>query len=223
MSLARCLAALAAGSLVWTAAQADPDADYGTALRSYQEGDVVGAMPGLRKAAAAGHAKAQVLLAEILDRSEFDEEALALYRTAAEKGETDGMFGLATMLAAGEGLKEKDPVAARGWFEKAAELGHRQAVGVMAQAYLRGELGVAPGEQDSPAARRWIELAAEQDYLPAVDALASAYRGGGRLGLDANPALATRFQNQADRLRGIDPSKSRKKGRKAAGSSEVKE
>lgn len=205
------------------AALAAGDEDYAAALKNFQDGDVVGAMPGLRRAAATGHTKAQVLLAEILDRSEFDEEAVALYREAAGKGDADGMFGYATMLAAGEGLKQKDPVQARGWFEKAAELGHRQAIGVMAQAHLRGELGVTAGEQQSPAALRWIEMAAKLDYLPAVDALAQAYRSGGSLGLEANPRLAGQYQAQSDRLRGIDPARAKKKGRRVVPTSEEKQ
>ena len=75
------------------------------------------AMLGLRKAADAGHAKAQARLAEILDASDYNEEAFAYYRKSADQGDVDGVFGLASMYAVGEGTK-KDPAEA---YKTAAE------------------------------------------------------------------------------------------------------
>ena len=193
---------------------AGTDEDYQSGLKSYRDGDIVGAMPGLRKAADAGHAKAQVLLAELLDRSEFDEEAVAFYRKAAEQGDPDGMFGYGRMLAAGEGLKRKDPVEARRWFQKAAELGHAQAASVVAQAYLKAELGLTEADRKSPDALRWVELAARHDYLPAVDALADAYLTGTGLPVSVDAQRSADYVAQANRLRDIDPTKKKKKGRK---------
>lgn len=193
---------------------AGPEEDYQAGLKSYQDGDVVGAMPGLRKAANAGHAKAQVLLAELLDRSEFDEEAVAYYRKAADQGDADGMFGYGVMVAAGEGVKKKDPAEGRRWIQKAAEQGHKQAIAVIGQAYLKAELGITESQRATPEALRWIELAAHHDYLPAVDALADAYRTGSGLAVTANAKLAEEYLAQANRLRGIDPAKKKKKGRK---------
>lgn len=197
----------------WEVSLAGPAEDYQSALKSYQDGDVVGAMPGLRKAANAGHAKAQVLLAELLDRAEIDEEAAGYYRKAAEQGDADGMFGYGVMLAAGEGIK-KDLNEGRRWIQKAAEQGHPQAVNVIAQAYLKADLGLADKDRNSIEALRWVELAAKNDYLPAVDALADAYRAGSGLPVAANDKLAAEFRAQANRLRGIDPAKKKKKVRK---------
>lgn len=193
---------------------AGPEEDYQAGLKSYRDGDVVGAMPTLRKAADADHPKAQVLFAEVLDRAEFDEDAVAYYRKAAVQGEPDGMVGLASMLAGGEGVKKKDPLEARDWIQKAGELGHEQAINLMAQAYMRAELGMTEAEQNSAAALRWIELAAQQNYLPAVDTLVQAYRVGGKLTVSADPKMAERYLAQANRLRGIEPGKGKKKGRK---------
>jgi len=192
---------------------AGPNEDYQAALKSYQDGDVVGAMPGLRKAADAGHPKAQVLLAELLDRAEIDEDAAAYYRKAAEQGDADGMFGYGVMLAAGEGVK-KDLLGARRWINKAAELGHLQAINVIAQAYLAADLGLADKDRNSSDALRWVELAAKNDYLPALDALADAYRTGGGLPVTANEKLAAEYRAQANRVRGIDPAKKKKKVRR---------
>jgi len=204
-----CLFALAAGP-----AAAGTVEDYEAGLKSFQVGDIVGAMNPLRSAANAGHAKAQVLLAEILDRSEFDEDAVALYRKAAEQGDPDGMFGLGAMIVAGEGVAKKDVPAGRAWIQKAADLGHRQATQVIAQAYLKGELGFSEAECASPTALHWIQLAAETDYLPAIDALASAYASGNQWGLAINKGLAEQYLAQANKIRNIDLTKAKKKARR---------
>jgi uncharacterized protein len=190
---------------------AGTEEDYQAGLKSYRDGDVVGSMPTLRKAADAGHPKAQVLFAEVLDRAEFDEDAIAYYRKAAAQGDPDGMVGLASMLAGGEGVKKKAPLEAREWIQKAAELGHEQAINLMAQAYLRAELGVTEQEQNTSAALHWVELAAQQNYLPAVDALVQAYRVGNKLTVSTDPKMVERYSAQANRLRGIEPGKGKKK------------
>lgn len=214
--LALCLATAA---LLQGSAFAAPEDDYKAGLKSFQEGDIVAAMPALRTAANAGHVKAQVLLAELLRRSEFDEEAAALYRRAADQGDADGMFGYGVMVAAGEGVKKKDVTEGRNWIRKAAEAGHKPAVNVLGQAYLKSELGISEAERNTPEALRWIELAAQNDYLPAVDALAEAYRTGSGLPVAADAQRAEEYQAQANRLRGIDPAKKKKKGRKVTGAS----
>lgn len=185
--------------------------DFAVAAKSYAAGDVVGSMPLLRKSANAGHAPAQVLLADILDRSEFDEEAVVFYRKAAEQGSADGQFGLGSMYSIGEGVK-KDLVAARRWITLAAEQGHKQAIGVMAQAFLSGQLGVTEKERQGDDALRWIRKAADLGFLSAVDALALAYRDGS-LGLEADAVEAARWQAKANELRGIRPTTGKGKGR----------
>lgn len=192
---------------------AGPNEDYQAAFKSYQDGDVVGAMPGLRKAANAGYAKAQVLLAELLDRAEIDEEAVDYYHKAAMQGDADGMFGYGVMLAAGEGIK-KDAGEGRRWILKAADNGHLQAINVIAQAYLKADLGLVDRDRNSSEALRWVELAAKNDYLPALDALAEAYRTGVGLPVAVNDGLAAEYRDKANRLRGIDPAKKKKKARR---------
>jgi TPR repeat protein len=193
---------------------AGPNEDYLLGLKSFQDGDVVGSMRLLRSPANAGHPKAQVLLAEILDRSEFDEDAIALYRKAAEQGDADGMFGLGAMLASGEGVKNKDPLEGRNWIKKAAELGHHQAIGAMAQTYLQGGMGVTESETNSEVAFNWVRLAAEIDYLPAIDALAAAYSTGNRWGVSQDKVLSDKYLAQSNRIRNIDPVKNKKKARR---------
>jgi TPR repeat protein len=190
---------------------AGTDEDFAAGERSYRAGDIVGAMTPLRNAANAGHPKAQVLLAEILDRSEFDEEAIALYRKAADQGDADGMFGLGVMLAAGEGIKKKEPLDGRKWIEKVAGLGHKQAVNVMAQAHLNLDLAITESERESEQALLWMKKAAANDYLPAIDALIAAYSIGNRWGLAVDPVLASQYRAQASQLRDAEPAKTKKK------------
>lgn len=208
---ALCLAsgiALFAGGLV-----AAPEDDYQAGLKSYRNGDIVGAMTPLRQASLDGHAKAQALLAEILDRTDFDDDAIALYRKSADQGDLDGMFGLGVMTVSGEGTK-KDLLAGRAWILKAAESGHVLAINAIAQGYLKGELGFTEADRNTPESLRWVKRAAENDYLPAIDALAAAYASGNAFGLPVDRGMSEQYQAQANRIRNQDPGKGKKKQRR---------
>lgn len=208
VALTFALAAIFSAS-VWAGAEED----YQAGLKSFRDGDVVGAMTPLRAAALENHPKAQALLAEILDRTDFDADALVLYRKSAAQGEPDGMFGLGVMLISGEG-GSKDETAGRAWILKAAEAGQTLAVNVVAQAYLKGELGYGDAERASPEALKWITQAADNAYLPAIDALAAAYATGTGLAVKADPVLAEQYRMQADKIRNIEPGKGKKKQRR---------
>lgn len=213
MSLARGLC-LASGLVLFSASLfAAAEDDYQAGLKSYRNGDIVGAMAPLRQASLEGHAKAQALLAEILDRTDFDEDAIALYRKSAEQGDLDGMFGLGVMIVSGEGTK-KDLPAGRAWILKAAESGHVLAINAIAQGYLKGELGFSEADRNTPDALRWTKRAATNDYLPAIDALAAAYGSGNAFGVQVDRALAEQYQAQANRIRSLDPGKGKKKQRR---------
>lgn len=213
MRLARCLC-LASGLVLFSASLfAAAEDDYQAGLKSYRNGDIVGAMSPLRQASLEGHAKAQALLAEILDRTDFDEDAIALYRKSAAQGDLDGMFGLGVMIVSGEGTK-KDLPTGRAWILKAAEAGHVLAINAIAQGYLKGELGFTEAERNTPDALHWAKRAADNDYLPAIDALAAAYGSGNALGVQVDRALSERYQAQANRIRSLDPGKGKKKQRR---------
>lgn len=210
---ARCLC-LASGLVLFSAAlYAAAEDDYQSGLKSYRNGDIVGAMAPLRQASLEGHAKAQALLAEILDRTDFDEDAIALYRKSAAQGDLDGMFGLGVMIVSGEGTK-KDLLAGRAWILKAAESGHVLAINAIAQGYLKGELGFTEADRNTPDALNWAKRAADNDYLPAVDALAAAYASGNALGVQVDRTLSEHYQAQANRIRSLDPGKGKKKQRR---------
>ena len=189
-------------------AGAGPEDDYRAGARAYRAGDVTGAMAQLKLSADAGHAPAQALLAGILVKAGFDEESVAYYRKAAAQGDPDGEFGLGAMYAAGEGVK-RDPQEARQWIARAAQQGHPQAINVLAQAYMAGELGIDENERAGPVALMWIRRAADAGHVPALDYLAGAYRRGA-LGLAVDEKQAERLEARAKALRGSSGKKASK-------------
>lgn len=201
------------GILGWVAASsamAGLDEDFAAAMVSYKRGDFVTAMPLMRKVADAGNVEAQVLMASMLDGAEFDEEAVAYYRKAAAAGNLDGMYGLAGMLAAGEGAP-KNPVEAMALLTKAASAGHKPSIRGMAQAYLRGEMGITETQKKSADALPWIRKAADDDFMPALQALEKAYREG-NYSLAVDLAMADQIKQKIAKMTGATGKKSRRKG-----------
>jgi uncharacterized protein len=185
-------------ALVWFVlpAHAAPDDDYRSGQKAYQGGDVVGAMQVLRRAADAGHAKAQGLLAFILERSGSPDDAERYYKLAADQGDADAQVGLAQLLLARPG-HDKDAFAL---LSRAAAGGNAVAIEAVADAYLKQSLGLTAAARDNKAAVAVILRAAERDYLPALDGLAAAYRAGS-FDLPQDAAEAARWQMRADQLR----------------------
>ncbi|HEX5802654.1 MAG TPA: tetratricopeptide repeat protein [Azospira sp.] len=199
-------------ALVPSVVRADVNSDFETAKTAYIAGDVTRAMSVLRKGANAGHAPSQVFLGEILDASEFDEEAAAMYRKAAEQGSADGQFRLGALYAVGEGVK-KDPVEAMRLIRLAADQKHVQATNMMAHVYINSQLGIPESERNGAEALRWVRAAEQNDYLPALDALLLAYRNGG-LGLAPDAKEAESLQARINKLRNIQEETGKKRRRK---------
>lgn len=184
--------------LAWTSATGAPADDHARGLKAYHRGDVVDAMAQLQPAARAGHAPSQALLAFILERSDYTEEAVALYRSAAAQGDADGHAGLASAYLSGRGIA-KDEKQAVLHFSKAADAGHAASVEVLATAWLAGDMGL-DGRADPAAARTAVQRAAAQGHPPSAQALATAYQTGG-LGLVPDAAEAARWQARVAELR----------------------
>lgn len=193
------------GLALSAAAAAAPQDDFESGRKAFQAGDVVGAMPVLRRAADAGHAPAQSLYAFILDKADFDEEAAKYFRLAAEQGNAEGQYGLGALYAAGEGVA-RDARVAREWFERAASQGHGLAVLALSQAFMGRTLGFS-GDPSDGSALAWVRMAAELGSVPALDYLAKGYRSGAFGAVDV--AQAERLET---RKRELSPD-SRKKGR----------
>lgn len=202
MSMRRALAAvllflgLAAGS-----AFAGPAEDYAAGDADYRRGDVRGAIASLRKAADAGHARAQVLLGSILGASDQGPEGARYLALAAAQGDAEGAYLLAALYSAGEGVPA-DPVRARTLLEKAAAQGHRESIFALAAAYLGSGLGLTEADRASGEALAWIRRAADGGHLPSLDRLAAAYRRG-ELGLAADAKAAEALEERARAIRGI--------------------
>ena len=149
-TLAPCLLALVAACVGLDAAGAPAD-DHQRGEQSYRRGDVVGAIAALRPPAQAGHTPSQTLLAFILDRADFADEAARLYQAAAAQDDPEGHAGLANAYLTGRGIA-KDEKRAWQHFSKAAELGHAASIEAVANAYAKGLFGQGV---DAEKARQW--------------------------------------------------------------------
>ncbi|MDO8413592.1 MAG: tetratricopeptide repeat protein [Gallionellaceae bacterium] len=213
-----------------------PQQDFDEAMKLYERG-VTGDMGAMldatalfRRAAFRGHATAQARYGLTFERGQALDTALFFYRMAAEQGDAEGLFGYGMMFINGEGIPQ-DLVEGRKWVKLAAEQGHKPAIAVMVQAYLRRELsadelaqkkpklvqeyiriglGLDEAARQSPEALAWIQKAADYDNPVALDALAAAYRTG-QYGLAVDPKQADILTAKADKIRGIVPKEVRKK------------
>lgn len=140
--LACCALSLAAVFSLAPRAEAGAAEDIERAESSLRGGDVATAFSLLRKASDQNHPGAQARLADLLRAAEFYQEALSLYRKAAEQGDAAGEFGLGRMYADGLGVP-RDPAVALEWYRKAEKKDHAPALDALARAYRTGDLGLA--------------------------------------------------------------------------------
>lgn len=198
-------------SLGLTNANAGPTEDFTQGAKAYANGDLIAALPLLRRAADAGHAQAQADLADILVQTDAGEEAVPYYRKSAEQGNASGQYGYGVMLSAGEGIA-KNPAEAKKWITLAAKQGHKLAIAELATAYLNGYLGIPEEARTGAEALHWIQIAAEQGLVPAMDALSAAYKTGA-YGLTADAKLSEQWAEKSRKASGL---KKGRKGRKAS-------
>jgi TPR repeat protein len=182
-----------------TAASATPDEDYLRGLQAYHRGDVASAMSILRVPADAGHAGSQRLLAFVLDRGDFAEEAARLYAKAALQGDPEAHGALANLYLTGRGIA-KDEKQALTHFSKAADLGHSPSILALADAHLKGSMGLGAEPRDNARAVAALRRAADLGHLGAAEALAKAYREGG-FGLAIDAAQAAQWRARSTELR----------------------
>lgn len=189
-----------AAILASCAALAGPAEDFAAGSAAYRQGDVRGAMASLRKAADAGHARAQVLLGSILDAAEQDAEAARYLAMASAQGDPEGSYLLAALYATGEGVPQ-DLAKARALLERSAATGHRESIVAIALAFARGGLGVTEAERASPAAAAWLRKAGDAGHVPSLERLASAHRNG-ELGLPRDVKAAEELEARVRAIRG---------------------
>lgn len=193
------------------AQSADAEADYKNGQESWQQGDLVTAMPLLKKAADAGHGAAQALYGYLLDQADNDVEAADYYKRAADQGNSDGAFGLAGLYTSGDGGLAKDQAVAIEWLGKAANAGHVQATISLSHHYAIGR-GVEEAEKTPDLALKWIQKAADLDDIPSLTRLERAHREG-NLGFPVDLVKANDIQQRIYKIQGIDPNAVKKKRR----------
>ena len=217
----------------------DPVKDYEKAeklnasgISNGDMGAMIDATELFRRAADAGHAKAQARYALNLERGSSVEEAMKYYRMSADQNDMDGQFGLGKIYRLGEGVPQNFEEA-RKWLTLAAEQGHKSAIDIIAAAYLRNKIsdeeaaaqrpreasayitvgmGLDEEARQGSDALMWIKRAAEIDSLLALDALAVAYRSGA-YGLAVDVQQSDAIVAKANKLRGTKPKVERKKSR----------
>lgn len=89
------------------------------------------------------------------------QHAIPLIRSAAEHGISEAQYWLAWQSEAGPELPH-DPAVALQWYEQAAATRHRLALQRLADAYERGELGLAVNARKSLELRAEIRQCAEE-------------------------------------------------------------
>jgi TPR repeat protein len=191
--------AVAAQCIVLSQALAAPEDDHRRGMSAYHRGDVASAIAILRVPANGGHAPSQSLLAFILDRGDFAEEAARLYEQAAAQGDAEALAALGNFYLTGRGVA-KDEKRALEHFSKAAEQGHELAMQVLADAHIRGQMGLDREPRDFARAQADLRRAADIGHLPAAEALERAHRQGG-FGLQPDATQADRWRARVAEIR----------------------
>jgi len=157
--IAPCVAALVSLAAALPAL-AGPREDLRAAEQSIRGGDVVTAIVALRKLSEENYAPAQARLADLQFSAENYEEALELYRKAAQQGDGHGQWGLGRMHA--EGAKvPRDPAQALQLYRQAAEKNAWQGFDALARAYRSGDLGLTKDLTEAEAMDKRAQAARE--------------------------------------------------------------
>lgn len=124
-----------------------------------------------RQSAEQDHPAGQLLLADLLQRSGSEAEALQLLRKAADQGLAEADYRIGQAYLTGQGA-DADPAEAIRFFERAAQNNHVQAQLQLADLYSRSE------GADQTKARAWLTRAAEQESAEAQFKLGLSYHEG---------------------------------------------
>jgi TPR repeat protein len=156
-------------------ALAGPAEDTALAEKEFARGDLIASIALWKKAADQGYAPAQARMGDILDKSEYDDEAVAWYRKAAAQDNAAGIYGLGFMYSKGEGVA-KDLTQAHDLILRAAKMDYAPAIITMMEASRAGGLGMAPNavEGDQWEARLKVLM---PDYLKPAPKVVAKVRG----------------------------------------------
>jgi TPR repeat protein len=136
---------------------ADPQSDFEAGRKAFIEEDLINSMALLESASNQGHLDAKVLLGYVLERAGENEQAIQLYRSAAEQGNPGGELVLGQRYASGEGVEQSFEEALM-WINRAVDQEHPEALLFLGEMYELGGIGL---EKDMQEATRLWRRAAE--------------------------------------------------------------
>lgn len=129
---------------------------------------------GCKDKAYVGPSDAELKKGELADSEGDYEKAFEWYYIAAQNGNLEAQFNIATMYEYGEGVEQNEEEALE-WYKKSAESGFDKSQYNLALAYDFGNLGM---DVDKKEAMRWYVLAADQNFAKAQYNLAVMYHDG---------------------------------------------
>lgn len=132
--------------------------------------------------------------ANVLYQEGKHEEAYALYLQAAEAGDPQGMYCVATLRLNGEGIAQSD-VLAMEWYQKAADLDHADSLNILADACYSGSYGMPV---DLEMAFSYYLRSARQYSTEGMFGAAYMYNNG--LGVDQDAEKALEWYQKAAML-----------------------
>jgi TPR repeat protein len=199
---------------------ATPEEDYQAGLIAFKRGELIEAEGIFERAAKKGHTGAMVRLAEMLDRYGFVREALTWNLKAARLGNADAEYKIGQMYMDlnDYDLKRKeskiDPVSAYKWFKMSAEGGNKDAIALIASAYVAGakDKGISDAERTDAEILKWVNQdITVNDSVASMQVLAKAYREG-KYGLAVDTKKADEWDAKIRAITGAkDDSKKKKK------------
>ncbi len=172
-------------------AYASPEQDTRDGMEAFRSGDTVGAMQLYRKAAEQGYAPGMAKLAEILDRSEMNEEALSWYEKAVSQNNAEAQYGMGIMYLSGDGV-EMDVERGLDLINAAADQKLESAMFSLFHMNKDGAHGM-PANLEK--ARDWLLKLANNGNQWAIGLLSNAYRTG-ELGLPVNEQEAISWESK---------------------------
>jgi serine/threonine protein kinase/TPR repeat protein len=168
-------------------------------LSKLSPGDFAALRKPLENTAALDIVSAQMVLAEMLRRSEPD-DSLKWFIAAGNRGQTEAMVNAGQMLASGRGVYAPDLSEAAVWFSKAAEQGDPAGMYALAECHLFGK-GV---RRDPKRAVELLTAASALNNPRSMNHLGDIYRKGVPGVIEPNYTESVRLFSQAQELGFLD-------------------
>jgi TPR repeat protein len=201
---------------------ATPEEDYQAGLIAFRRNELIEAQGIFERAAKKGHTGAMVKLAEMLDRSGFVREALTWNLKAARLGDPNAQYKIGQMYLdlndydLSNKTAKTDPVSAYKWFKLAAEGGNKEAIALIASAYVAGgkDKGISDAERTDAEILKWVNRdITENNEVKSMQVLAKAYREG-KYGLAVDTKKADEWDAKISAILGTKDDDSKKKRKK---------